>query len=85
MRKEFWCGWQYECKEDAGKQSLTCTAHLAEGRVFECHYTKNNVYYNPKTKRDHGLSVPNDPDFKPAEGREGVLVKKAIHLGNIIN
>lgn len=36
--KEQWCYWQIKCKEDS-QDTFTCTAHLADGRVFQCPYS----------------------------------------------
>ena len=40
-----WCACQMKCKED-NDMTWTCTAHLAEGRAFQCHADPGKVTVN---------------------------------------
>lgn len=37
MRRKF-CYYHVECKEDIENDTWTCSAHLDEGRAFQCPY-----------------------------------------------
>jgi hypothetical protein len=51
--------------EKTGRKFTACCAHLAEGHVFECHYSKGDVIYDSREKFRGGLRIPGDEDFDP--------------------
>jgi len=38
------CYYHIIAREDVGKNSFTCTAHLNEGRAFRCPYRISEIY-----------------------------------------
>ena len=58
---EQWCDYQHKCKEDT-EDTWTCIAHMAEGRAFQCPYTKEHIHPDARNK----------PVFLNSEGWDGV-------------
>lgn len=87
MANNCWCDCQIEAREDVGKPTYTCGAHLAEGHVFQCRRKPSEVYIDtiyPHHHHHHGLRLPNDPDFEPARGRIRELRGLAKKAGRIM-
>ncbi len=84
MADNYWCNCQIEAREDVGKPTYTCGAHLAEGRAFQCRRKPSEVYIDSRSLHlHHGLRLPDDPDFEPARGRIQELRGLAKKAGRI--
>lgn len=68
-RPRKFCDNQTICKEDEGKGTYSCLAHLAEARVFQCSYKESKIKFLDEYGDGHRRFIIQN---NPRPGADGV-------------